>query len=135
MSGPIPREVARENQFGKKLDEDEFLGEENISCKWVPYMGTYSAVDKKLLVAKCIQSGIEVAFKNHIYWYHGDLFKQLKGGAIGARLTGVVARVVMDKWEQRLREVLRSNLVKTYLLGKYVDDVNLATSIIGKGYR
>ena len=95
----------------------------------------YTNKEKKMLIAKHLMIRIRVAFKNHIYWYHGDLFKQLKGGAIGARLTGVVARVVMDKWEQRLREVLRSNLVKTYLLGKYVDDVNLATSIIGKGYR
>ena len=110
LSGPIPREVARESQFGKKLDEDEFLGEENVSSKWDSYKGYYTARDKKLLVAKCIQSGIEISFKNHIYWYHGELFKQIRGGAIGARLTGVVARIVMDKWEEKLRVSIEKKL-------------------------
>ena len=32
-----------------------------------------------------------------------------------------------------MRKVLESNLVKIYLLGKYVNDVNLATAIIRKG--
>ena len=66
----------RENEFGKKLDEDEFLGEENVSNKWEIYKGHYTKRDKILLVAKCIQSGIEVAFKNHMYWYHGELFRR-----------------------------------------------------------
>ena len=88
-----------------------------------------------MMAAKCIQSGIEIAFKNHIYWYHGDLYKQLRGGAIGARLTGVVARIVMDHWEKRLRQILEKNSVEVFLFGKYVDDVNTATSVIRKGSR
>ena len=40
----------------------------------------------------------------------------------------------MDKWERKIRESLKRNLVKIFLFGKYVDDVNLATSIIPKGH-
>ena len=47
---------------------------------------------------------------------------------------GVVARVVMDKWEKKIREALSKNQVQLYLIGKYVDDVNLATSLIARGY-
>ena len=49
-------------------------------------------------------------------------------------MTGVVARIVMDKWEKLMKESLAKNLVEIYLFGKYVDDVNLATSLIAKGY-
>ena len=68
LSGPIPRDRERDNRdFGQKLDEDEFLGEENVSGKWEKYSGEYCEKDRKLLIAKCIQTGIEVAFSNHIY--------------------------------------------------------------------
>ena len=32
-----------------------------------------------------------------------------------------------------MRDVLNKNMVEVYLFGKYVDDVNAATSIIRKG--
>ena len=70
----------RQNEFGKKLDEDEFLGEENISSKWEVFKGLYTQRDKNLLIVKCIQSGIEITIKNHVYRYHGDLYRQVKGG-------------------------------------------------------
>ena len=85
------------------------------------------------MITKCIQAGIEVALSNHTYWYHSELYRQLKGGALGERLRGVVAHVVMDKWESEIRKALRRSMVEFYLFGKYVDDVNLATAIIPKG--
>ena len=76
LSGPIPREGnrIRENDFGRKLDEDEFMGEESVSSKWERYRGQYTEGEKKIIIAKCIQAGIEVAFSNHIYWYHAELY-------------------------------------------------------------
>ena len=56
------------------------------------------------------------------------------GGGIGARITGVVARVLMDVWADLLSANLKDNGVILYLLTKYVDDVNLASSIIKKGF-
>ena len=81
LLGPIPRVNVdiRQNEFGRKLDEDKFLGEEDISNKWEIFKGHYTNRDKKLLLSKCVQSVIEVAFKNHVYRYHGDLYRQVKG--------------------------------------------------------
>ena len=56
------------------------------------------------------------------------------GGGIGARVTGVVARVLMDVWANLMAENLQDNGVILYLLTKYVDDINLASLIIKKGY-
>ena len=46
-----------------------------------------------------------------------------------------MAHVVMDRWESKLRNSLSLSEVELYLFGKYVDDVNLATSVVQKGYR
>ena len=50
-------------------------------------------------------------------------------------MTGVVARVVMDLWMDLISGHLKENKVATYLLTKYVDDINIATSCIPKGYK
>ena len=137
LSGPIPREVNQfdTSGFARKLDEDPFLEEEAVDLKWERFNREYTAEERRILIAKTIQAGIEIVFTNHIYWYHSELYQQLIGGAIGSKLTGVVARIVMDRWERLLRDSLKQNKVKTYIFAKYVDDVNLATSIITKGYK
>ena len=94
----------------------------------------YSKKEGKVLVAKAIMIGIETSFSEHIYEFNGDLYKQLEGGAIGVRLTGEVARVIMDRWATDMDACLRASKVEVYLLCKYVDDINLATSLIPAGY-
>ena len=49
-------------------------------------------------------------------------------------MTGVIARVLMDVWADLIAENLQDNGVILYLLTKYVDDINMASSIIKKGY-
>ena len=57
------------------------------------------------------------------------------GGGIGARVTGVVARVLMDVWYDKLVEALRSNEITLLMLAKYVDDLNMVLRSIPRGYR
>ena len=49
-------------------------------------------------------------------------------------MTVVVAHIVMNIWEKMIRESLRNSLIEIYLIGKYVDNVKLATFSIPKGY-
>ena len=76
----------------------------------------------------------ETAFGNHIYQCQNTLYRQLIGGGIGARLTGMVARVIMDVWMDKMSRILKENDVKVFLMVKYVDNINLATSLIPRGY-
>ena len=76
---------------------------------------------------------LETVFANHIYQCENDLYRQRTGGGIGARITGVVARVVMDIWADKVHNVLAENQVIIYLLAKYVDDINIATSVMEPG--
>ena len=90
--------------------------------------------EKKKMIGKVIEEAIKVTFSNHTYTYRNEFYKQIKGGAIGLRLTGVVARLVMDKWATLFRKHLKEAGVSEYLIEKYVDDVNVVTGILDIGW-
>ena len=85
-------------------------------------------------MAKVVQIALEQCFSNHIYQADNTLYRQVSGGEIGARVTGVAARVLMDVWADLLTSILERNKVVIHMLAKYVDDVNLATSTIPRGH-
>ena len=76
---------------------------------------------------------LETVLSNHIYQCENSLYRQQTGGGIGARITGVIARIIMDIWTDKVSQVLEENNISIYLLGKYVDDVNIATSLAKEG--
>ena len=49
-------------------------------------------------------------------------------------MTGDVARTNMDRLDRELTTVLELAKVEIYLFSKYDDDINLATSVIPKGW-
>lgn len=73
-----------------------------------------------------VPAALEVCFGNHIYQCVNELLRQVTSGGIGARVTGVVARVLMDVWVDRLARKFKENKIFLYMLAKYVDDINLA---------
>ena len=85
-------------------------------------------------IAKVVQVVLEECFSNHIYQCDNVLYCQKSGGGIGARVTGVVARILMEIWAELLSENLEKNGIVIYLLAKYVDDINLVILPIRKGY-
>ena len=91
--------------------------------------------ERSKLFGKVLEILIRETFKNHIYTYRNSLYKQRRGGAIGLRLTGVVARIVMDSWGRKFLRTLSRAEIEVLLMKKYVDDVNLVTGILEKGWR
>ena len=85
--------------------------------------------ERKKMVGKMLEVAIKATFKNHVYLYRNPLFRQAKGGVIGLRLTGVVARIVMDRWSRQFRTALQEAKVKELMLEKYVKQ-----SCVGVGY-
>ena len=86
-----------------------------------------------MLVAKVLEVATRATFGIHVYRYGGKNYRQMAGGPIGLRLTGVVAHVVMDKWAREFTRRLSTAQIPPYLLTKYVDDVNLVTRTIPEG--
>ena len=59
-------------------------------------------------------------FLNHIYALKNEMYQQMAGGAIGLRLTGVVARILMNRWADLLEETLADSRVVLHMMQKYV---------------
>ena len=108
LGGPLPK--PEKEEFGQEelpgfeegggvigtILEDQESGE-GTETKWIPIGREYTDREGKILVAKVIMVAIETSFGEHIYEFGGELYKQLEGGAIGVRLTGEVAKLIMDR--------------------------------------
>ena len=84
-------------------------------------------------MAKVVQIYLETLFGSHIYQCSNTLYRQTTGGAISARITGIVARILMNRWADAFTDRLRKAGVDIPLLVKYVDDCILAISLVPKG--
>ena len=151
MSGPLSRDQRKEEsekprkeniddinwenggvRIGEKLDEDPEDTEPD--SKWLFTREPVSKEEKKRMMGKILEVAIKATFQNHIYTYRNDLYYQQKGGAIGLRLTGIVARIVMDRWSRQFKETVLDLGIQLHMLEKYVDNVNLVLDIIAQGY-
>ena len=70
----------------------------DLGSKWRYNTREYNENEKISVLAKVFEVGIRTTFLNHIYMFKNELYHQQAGGAIGLRLTGVVARILMDRW-------------------------------------
>ena len=88
-----------------------------------------------MIVAKVIELAITATMKNHCYRFAGHVYTQTSGCPIGLALSGIVVQIRTNRWIRRMRDLLEENLCKTYLLEKYVDDINVLMEALGLGVR
>ena len=62
------------------------------------------------------------------------MYRQSQGGGIGAKITGMVAQILMDVWMDLVSKSLEENDVIVYPMAKYANDKNVATSLIPSDY-
>ena len=79
--------------------------------------------------------GTRAIFENFLYTFGGKAYQQSCGGPIGARVTMCAARLVMQDWGERYRQILESSSLKLFLLKGYVDDVRQSTTRLPLGSR
>ena len=68
-----------------------------IVTKWTMICDKVTDKQKAELMGKVLEICIREIMKNHIFIFDGQAYLQTEGGVIGLRLTGIVARVVMDR--------------------------------------
>ena len=61
---------------------------------------------------------LETIHSNHIYQCGNTLYRQKSGGGIGAGIMVVVARIIMDIWDDKIHDILEENQILVYLLAK-----------------
>ena len=63
--------------------------------------------------------------KNHTYIFNKEIRLQMKGGAIGVDLTGIIAQIFMSWWDKEMNKKLKSLKIDVMLYERYVDDINI----------
>ena len=105
--------------------------------KWVPTDPDrdLSETDKRLLFSIVLKVATREVFRHHVYMFAGVPRRQARGGPIGLRLTSVIARIIMDQWMLGFLFAVTNAGLKVLAAAKYVDDVNLVTSMLELGTR
>ena len=92
-------------------------------------------LDKKMVIAQVVAIGVRTMFQTHVYTFGGHLFHQKKGGPIGLRGTGAVARVVMAMCDIKVKDKMENSKVETQVDARYVDDVRNQLMPLKQGWR
>ena len=77
----------------------------------------------------------KMTFSTHHYKWNGRIYKQVKGGPIGLRATGSVAKTTMDDWIEKYKSILSGHGINVHLIKKYVDDVLVLVDNLRLGTR
>ena len=73
---------------------------------WIFPVNEPDEVIKRKMFSEALKIGLAVVMTNHLYTFDGLVRKQREGGAIGLQLTGVMAEVFMEWWDQQLLQKL-----------------------------
>ena len=104
-----------------------------MRSKWKikPITNNTSTVRK--LCSVVLQIAVLNIFQQHCYCFYGNIYKQVEGCPIGLKLSGIVARLIMDSWAKTFMATLDRAGMELQLFIKYVDDVNLITRKLSVG--
>ena len=81
--------------------------------------------------ARMIKRAVEFIWTNHLYQYDNKVYRQLFEGAIGLRVTQVVARIVMNRWDKEFMDKMgqENNRWDLRMYKRYMDDANLIVKV------
>ena len=121
------------------ITTSEILKEDRTS-KFLPPTREPTREESKLMFSLALEEAIKAVMNNHLYSFNGEVKKQQRGGPIGLKLSGSLAKVYMLYWCRCFKEALSRALVGftafiLYLLKVYVDDTNLVTEELPPGCR
>ena len=91
--------------------------------------------EKEEILAQVLAITVDILFKNHLYSFGGNTFRQIKGGPIGLRATCAIARMVMCEWDRLWASKLNDLRIITELIMRYVDDGRIFLHPIRAGWR
>ena len=67
-------------QIGSRLDQDPQDTEPDL--RWVPVREPASKIERKMVLGKVLEVCVRAIFKNHIYTYKNELYRQKNGGQL-----------------------------------------------------
>ena len=107
----------------------------NDEVQWVFRKVELTMLEKRRILAEVMRLSVELMFETHCYSFGGKIYRQTEGGPIGLRSTCAVARVVMSRWDQKLKQRMVDSNISSEADGRYVDDGRLILYPIRSGWR
>ena len=65
---------------------------------WKQDPATFSSQQKSRLIAKVVEIIAKTTFNTHLYKWAGQIYQQSRGGPIGLRASGTMAKAAMEEW-------------------------------------
>jgi hypothetical protein len=103
--------------------------------KWIFSPKSPSWSERKLMLSKAVEVGVRECFRNHLYTFNGQVYRQTEGGPIGLRLSMAISRLVMAMWDKMLMETGSNTGWLIHLLKRYVDDCTAVLETLRLGVR
>ena len=91
--------------------------------------------DKTNLLATALEIAVRFMFKNHVYSFANENYKQSDSGPCGMRSTMAISRLVTGEWGEKMRAILAKADIKNYMDGLFVDDGRFLVSSLPHGMR
>ena len=96
---------------------------------------TLTEEEKKLIIAMVVSLVTKAMFELHFYQFAGTTFHQQDGGPIGLRGTCAVARLAMQLFDVKWKELLSGLNLTIWIIKRYMDDIRCFMPPIKRGWR
>lgn len=107
---------------------------QTIKETWVNQRDKFSAVEQKHILAPAVEIGIRTCFNKHVYTFGGEVFCQKKGGPTGKRVTCPAAKVIINRWWRKVKDIILKLGLDIGLVFVYVNDFRLGLEPIPYGW-
>ena len=107
----------------------------NIEIQWQFPRTEPTPIQIREIQARCAEIGVRFLFENFSYKFAKESYQQSSGGPIGARVTMAAARIVMNDWGAKWRQLLETTNIVIGMLDGYVDDVRQESTSLRMGTR
>ena len=107
--------------------------EDNPEYQWIYHKAPPTRLQMRQIISRCCEIAVRILFEHFVYKFGTTWYHQSSGGPIGARVTMVVARLVMSDWGKRYKKVLIYSGIPPDLLGGYVDDGRQESGVLVVG--
>ena len=134
LTSLIPTRVYRRGHHPTRSTK-ELTSRSKVPPKFTATKDFLTETETKCLVAKVVEVGVRMVVRNHLYQWKGQTWRQNVGVPTGLRLSGVIGRITMDVWLGLVRDLMNENMMVTYMIEKYVDDVNQILENLPMGTR
>ena len=91
--------------------------------------------EENKILGKCLELMTQACAENHTYLFNEETRLQMKGGAIGLKITQSLARLYMLWWDSQFLKVADEAGAVIAMYKRYVDDTNIIIEGLEPGKR